>query len=478
MWLLCILSVIPAVWAYFYASKKKKDQKLSVEKDQKLSVAKKDQKLCVEDYVDASRVDNVEDDVSHVQIGKEQQLFFFDAEYSAGSCFWLPHGSRLYLRLQSFMRDEYKERGYDEVISPNIYSLKLWKKSGHLGKYKEDMFLFDRNSHASKKSDMFGLKPMNCPGHCCMFKQLGKVSYEKLPLRMADFGALHRNELSGALSGLSRVRRFCQDDSHIFCRRSQIKDEILNVLEFVKSVYSIFGFRFSLALSSRPEKSIGSDDLWEQAEENLRGVLNDFCEQNPQVDPWEENPGDGAFYGPKIDIYLLDSKKRKFQMATIQLDFQLPSKERFNLKCIDENGKPERVVMIHRAVLGSIERFISILLEHCNGRLPFWLSPRQVKIIAIEGNSNDDSVKHYAEEVRSALHARDLFVDLSVVKKNKRRSSKYKKLLLEKFSVFLFIGEREMKSKSVSIRVRQSDLGVHPLENCVAFLKDLVDQKV
>lgn len=319
-------------------------------------------------------------EMDHRKIGREMNLFFFN-ETSPGSCFWLPDGAYIYNKLQDFIRNEYKVRGFKEVITPNIYSLNLWKESGHYENYKENIFMIN--------SDDFGLKPMNCPGHCIMFKNFVS-SYKELPLRLADFGVLHRNECSGSLSGLTRVRRFQQDDAHIFCMSSQIKDEIKASLDFLKFVYDVFNFRYELLLSTRPEKFIGEITDWDIAEENLKEAIIESGHK------FILNEGDGAFYGPKIDIILYDAFQRKTQCATIQLDFQLP--QRFNLQYQDSDGELKVPVIIHRAIYGSLERFIAIILESYGKKLPFWLSPRQIGLVVIS-----EEVADYAKELKNVL---------------------------------------------------------------------------
>ena len=269
-------------------------------------------KVLMEEYIKRKEEEEKRD---HRNIGKQQDLFMFH-QLSPGSTFFYPSGAHIYNKLIDFMRREYTMRGFHEVISPNIFNLKLWKTSGHYKNYKENMFMVKIENQG------FGLKPMNCPGHCLMFDSKAR-SYKELPIRYADFGVLHRNELSGALSGLTRVRRFAQDDAHIFCTPEQIQSEIFSQLQFVEYVYSVFGFEYELFLSTRPEKALGSVDLWDKAEKALADALNQFGK------PWKINPGDGAFYGPKIDIKLFDAIKRTHQCGTIQLDFQLPI--RFNL---------------------------------------------------------------------------------------------------------------------------------------------------
>jgi threonyl-tRNA synthetase len=335
-------------------------------------------------------------------------------QYNTGSAFFLPHGTRIYNRLMDWIKAEYWKRGYEEVITPNIFNVDLWRTSGHWQHYKDDMFSLkegdaappapapaaaapadgaaetssadDANALACVESShqaeiQYALKPMNCPGHCLLFAHAAK-SYRELPMRIADFGVLHRNEVSGALSGLTRVRRFCQDDAHIFCRKDQIRDEVIGALNFMKDIYGTLGMTFKLERSTRPAKAIGVDTpegvaMWDYAENELTAALDAFIGKGQ----WRDNPGDGAFYGPKIDIKVFDAMKRKHQCATVQLDFQLPS--RFGLEYNNGEKGMERPVMIHRAMLGSLERFIGVLTEHFAGKWPFWLSPRQVMIVSV-----------------------------------------------------------------------------------------------
>ena len=369
----------------------------------------------------------------HRKIGREQDLFFFH-EMSPGSCFWLPHGARIYNTLVSMMREQYQIRGYQEVITPNMYNSKLWETSGHWANYKENMFTFD------VEKEKFGLKPMNCPGHCVMFKSRER-SYRELPWRVADFGVLHRNEFSGALSGLTRVRRFQQDDAHIFCTQDQIGDEITSILEFLKHVYGIFGFEFKMELSTRPEKYLGDLETWNAAEAKLESALNQWG------GAWELNAGDGAFYGPKIDITISDALKRWHQCATIQLDFQLPNRFELEFKAKDDSAASARPVMIHRAILGSVERMTAILTEHFAGKWPFWLSPRQVLVVPV-------GVKYieYAEEVRQKLHDAGFFADVDVTGNTLQK--KVRNGQVQKYNFIFIVGEQEATEKSVNIRNR------------------------
>jgi threonyl-tRNA synthetase len=360
----------------------------------------------------------------HRKIGREQDLFFFH-ELSPGCCFFLPHGARIYNTLMTFLKEQYWKRGYEEVITPNLFNVKLWEKSGHWANYQENMFAVD------VEKEKFGLKPMNCPGHCLLFKHRER-SYRELPWRVADFGVLHRNEFSGALTGLTRVRRFQQDDAHIFCMPEQIGAEIQGLFDFLATAYGQLGFTFKLNLSTRPEKYLGELETWNTAEKMLTDALDAFTAASGSK--WFLNPGDGAFYGPKIDIQISDALRREFQCATIQLDFQLP--QRFGLEYMTAEGHAEskeetkevkpgeehaakkatditpgcaRPVMIHRAIFGSFERFIAILTEHFAGKWPFWLSPRQILVVPVMPAANN-----YALEIKKLFHDKGFHIDADV----------------------------------------------------------------
>lgn len=383
----------------------------------------------------------------HRILGAKQELFFCHP-LSPGSWFFLPHGTRIYNKLMEFIRNQYRERGYQEVLSPNMYNMQLWETSGHAANYKENMFVFEIEKQE------FGLKPMNCPGHCLMFEHRVR-SYRELPLRLADFGVLHRNEASGALTGLTRVRRFQQDDAHIFCRESQIKDEVRGVLNFISYTYDVFGFTFDLKLSTRPEKFLGDPETWEKAEAALTEALNEFGK------PWQINEGDGAFYGPKIDISVSDALNRKFQCATLQLDFQLPS--RFNLSySAEDEAKRERPVMIHRAILGSVERIFAILLEHYKGKWPFWLSPRQAIVCPVSEKSQP-----YALEVRDQIHQAGYYVDVDTT--DRKIQKKVREAQLAQYNFILVVGEEEANTGQVSVRVRDK------ADHRVMSIADLLD---
>uniref|UniRef100_A0A8C4IG91 threonine--tRNA ligase n=1 Tax=Dicentrarchus labrax TaxID=13489 RepID=A0A8C4IG91_DICLA len=368
----------------------------------------------------------------HRKIGKDQELFFFH-DLSPGSCFFMPRGAYIYNTLTEFIRDEYWRRGFQEVASPNIYNSKLWETSGHWQHYSENMFSFP------VEDDIFALKPMNCPGHCLMFSHRPR-SWRELPLRLADFGVLHRNELSGTLTGLTRVRRFQQDDAHIFCTMDQIESEMKGCLDFLRCVYDVFGFSFQLHLSTRPEKYLGDIAVWNQAEKQLENSLNEFGE------PWKLNPGDGAFYGPKIDIKIKDAIGRYHQCATIQLDFQLPI--RFNLTFVGKDGDDKaRPVIIHRAILGSVERMIAILTENYAGKWPLWISPRQVMLVPVNPSCEDYAKRQFTE----AGFMADADLDSSCLLNKKIRNAQ-----LAQYNFILVVGEKEKMTNGVNVRTRDN----------------------
>lgn len=394
----------------------------------------------------------------HRKIGKEQDLFFFD-EMSPGSAFWLPHGARIYNTLVEFMRLQYKIRGFEEVITPNMYNLRLWETLGHWANYKDDMFVFD------VEKDKFGLKPMNCPGHCMLFA-LRERLYRELPWRVADFGVLHRNEASGALSGLTRVRRFQQDDAHIFCTEAQIGQEIKGALDFLTYVYGVFGFDFKMGLSTRPEKFVGDIALWDEAERVLAEAL-DLTGK-----PWTVNEADGAFYGPKIDIMILDALRRQFQCATIQLDFQLP--RRFKLE-YRENEGAAHPVMIHRAILGSVERMTAILTEHYAGKWPFWLSPRQVLVVPVGPKYYD-----YAEKVKEQFKQAGFYADADVSGNTLQKKVRTGQVM--KYNFVCIVGEEEEKAGTVNVRNRdvialQGKTEMVAVETVIGQMKLLLEEK-
>ncbi|KAJ8267771.1 hypothetical protein COCON_G00129430 [Conger conger] len=392
----------------------------------------------------------------HRRIGKQQDLFFFN-EVSPGSCFFLPKGAHIFNTLTDFIKSEYRRRGFSEVMTPSLYSTALWERSGHWEHYSDNMFLVQCHPHT------YALKPMNCPAHCVMFEQRVR-SWRELPLRWADFGALHRNELSGALTGLTRVRRFCQDDAHIFCAPEQLEEEMTSCLQFVRSVYRVFGFSFRCLLSTRPTPCLGEQGLWDSAEQQLEQSLQQFGE------PWELNPGDGAFYGPKIDILIRDAIGRQHQCATIQLDFQLPI--RFNLQYVGADGEMYRPVMVHRAVLGSLERMIAILAENFGGKWPFWLSPAQLMVIPV-GGSTEDYARQVVQSFREAGFMADLDADTGTTLNKKIRAAQ-----LAQYNYMLVVGEKERESGAVSVRTRGgAQLGRRDLGEVLASLKELRESR-
>ncbi|KAF2977835.1 hypothetical protein EK904_007803 [Melospiza melodia maxima] len=418
----------------------------------------------------------------HRKIGKEQELFFFH-DLSPGSCFFLPRGAFLYNTLMDFIRvieknqafacqklshlfnvafvvqGEYRRRNFTEVVSPNIFNSKLWEASGHWQHYSENMFSFEI------EKETFALKPMNCPGHCLMFAHRPR-SWRELPLRLADFGVLHRNELSGALSGLTRVRRFQQDDAHIFCTMEQIEEEIKDCLDFLKSVYAVFGFTFQLHLSTRPDNYLGDLEIWDHAEKQLQNSLNDFGEQ------WSLNPGDGAFYGPKIDIKIKDAIGRYHQCATIQLDFQLPI--RFNLTYVGKDGDDKkRPVIIHRAILGSVERMIAILAENYGGKWPLWLSPRQVMVVPV-GPTWEQYAQQVCNQFFEAGFMSDVDLDQSCTLNKKIRNAQ-----LAQYNFILVVGEKEKANNAVNVRTRDNKVhGEISISSAIEKLKKLKTSQI
>lgn len=394
----------------------------------------------------------------HRKIGRDQELFFFH-ELSPGSCFFLPKGAHIYNTLCNLIRSEYLKRGFTEVVSPNLYNIKLWQTSGHWEHYAENMFAFEA------EGEKFALKPMNCPGHCLMFDHRPR-SWKELPIRFADFGVLHRNELSGALSGLTRVRRFQQDDAHIFCRPDQIKQEMASCLDFLQCIYGIFGFSFQLRLSTRPDKFMGEVADWDAAEKQLAESLDEFGQK------WELNPKDGAFYGPKIDITIMDALRRAHQCATIQLDFQLP--QRFNLGFIssDEKSEKKRPVIIHRAILGSVERMIAVLCESYGGKWPFWLSPRQAIVVPVAPPFDD-----YAKKVRDDLFSAGFVCDADV-DAGDTMNKKIRNAQLAQYNFILVVGEKEQQNGTVNVRTRDNKVhGEHSIAHVQERFKFFVDDK-
>jgi threonyl-tRNA synthetase len=409
----------------------------------------------------------------HRSIGIEQKLFMLHPS-SPGSVFLLPHGMRIIDRLVSLLKQEYRKEGYDEVCTPLLFHKDLWKQSGHWQNYKNDMFFVTTteefhqfySSHTNCSTDEgemvseFGLKPMNCPAHCLIFSQSPR-SFRDLPMRLAEFSPLHRNELSGTLTGLTRVRKFTQDDAHIFCTPEQMADEVRKCLKFVDRIYNdVFGFEYVLALSTRPSRFLGHSDDWHRAETILRSILNTHDR------PWTVREGDGAFYGPKIDISLTDYMRRSYQTATIQLDFQLPL--RFELKYHAEDGQRYPPVIIHRAILGSFERFFAMLIEHYDGKWPLWLSPRQLMICPVSHYQNP-----YARDLALRFHHQGFHVDVDL--SDHPLSRKIRDAQLQQFNFMFIVGDEELSTDSVNIRSRSGNLlGSKSIEDAVVHLNQLI----
>ncbi|MFP3412493.1 threonine--tRNA ligase [Bacillus sp. SIMBA_074] len=367
---------------------------------------------------------------NHRKLGSELELFMFSEE-APGMPFYLPKGQIIRNELEAFLREIQNEYNYQEVRTPFMMNQELWEKSGHWGHYKDNMY-FSEVDHKS-----FALKPMNCPGHMLMFKN--KLhSYRELPIRMCEFGQVHRHEFSGALNGLLRVRTFCQDDAHLFVTPEQIEDEIKSVLAQIDYVYKTFGFEYEVELSTRPEDSMGDDKLWEQAELALENVLQSLNYK------YRLNEGDGAFYGPKIDFHIKDALNRSHQCGTVQLDFQMP--EKFDLNYIDENNEKRRPVVIHRAVLGSLDRFLAILIEHFGGAFPAWVAPVQVKVIPVSNAVHEK----YANRIADKLAQAGIRVERDM--RDEKLGYKIREAQMQKVPYVLVIGDKEMESEAVNVR--------------------------
>ncbi|UGB33063.1 threonine--tRNA ligase [Metabacillus sp. B2-18] len=365
----------------------------------------------------------------HRKLGKQLELFMFSEE-APGMPFYLRNGQIIRNELERFSRELQNEAYYDEVRTPFMMNQQLWEKSGHWDHYHENMYFSEVDS------TKFALKPMNCPGHMLIFKN-SLYSYRDLPIRMAEFGQVHRHEYSGALNGLLRVRTFCQDDAHLFVRDDQIQDEIKQVFQLIDKVYRTFGFEYSVELSTRPEDSLGDDQLWEISEAALKNVLEDL-EVSYQL-----NEGDGAFYGPKIDFHIKDALKRSHQCATIQLDFQMPDK--FDLSYINQNNEKVRPVVIHRAIFGSIDRFLGILIEHFAGAFPVWLAPTQVQIIPVSHVHLD-----YCLQIQAEL--KDALVRVKIDSSNEKLGYKIREAQMKKTPYMLVLGDQEMENGKVNVR--------------------------
>ena len=391
----------------------------------------------------------------HRKLGREMDLFHMQEE-APGQIFWHPNGWKIYTTLQDYMRRQQERGGYVEVNTPQVVDRKLWEASGHWDKYQEHMFIVEVDEEHAREKAVNALKPMNCPCHVQVYNQ-GMKSYRDLPLRMAEFGSCNRYEPSGALHGIMRVRGFTQDDAHIFCTEDQIEEETKRFIEFLSNIYSDLGFtEFKIKFSDRPENRAGSDEVWDKAEGALKAATDaagyDFT----------LNPGEGAFYGPKLEFVLTDAIGRDWQCGTLQVDFVLP--ERLDANYVGADGNKHRPVMLHRATLGSFERFIGILIESHAGKLPFWLAPRQVVVAAIVSDADD-----YCREVVAALSAKGVRAELDL--RNEKINYKVREHSLGKVPVILACGMKEVEDRTVSVRrLGEKQTSVTTLDDIVATL--------
>ena len=389
----------------------------------------------------------------HRKLGRALELFLLEPE-APGQAFWLPNGLRVVNILTDYMREKLDRKGYVEIKTPLILDEELWRLTGHLDHYKENMFFVEDEGRR------FGVKPMNCPGAAIVYRSSLR-SYRELPLRLAEFGLCHRNERSGALAGLTRVRAFLMDDSHIYCTLSQVESEVADLIDFVYEVYRELGFsEFGVELSTRPEGSIGTAEQWERAEQALENALGS------RSTDFKLNPGDGAFYGPKIDFHVEDALGRSHQCATIQVDFF--QAERFNLNYASEDGGRERPVLIHRAILGSVERFMALFIEHTAGAFPVWLAPVQAVVIPIA-----ERHREYAQKIENILKNEGFRAKMD--DRNEKTGYKIRDAQLKKIPFMLVVGDREVEAESVAVRSRsEGDRGASPLSDFVAELHELV----
>jgi threonyl-tRNA synthetase len=391
----------------------------------------------------------------HRRLGPQLGMFGF-SETAPGSAFWFPAGTDVFNEMVKLSREMGRPRGYTEVKTPQLFDRSLWETSGHWDKYRENMFTTESEDRA------MAIKPMNCPGHCQLFS-MRRHSYRDLPVRYSEPGLLHRNEPSGTLHGLLRVRHFCQDDAHIFCTEDQIQDEVAGVLEFAFATYKVFGLEVRLELSTRPEQRIGSDELWDRSEAALKAALESLGL------PYDLNEGDGAFYGPKIDMHMTDSLGRSWQLGTCQLDYNFPA--RFDLTYTGADNAEHQPVMIHRALMGSYERFIGILLEHFGGDLPVWLAPVQAIVLPIADRHNE-----YAETVRARLAETGVRAELDDRTESVKR--KIRDAELRKVPYMLVVGDREQENDEVGLRAhRQGDAGAVSVPDFLARLSSEIENR-
>jgi threonyl-tRNA synthetase len=405
----------------------------------------------------------------HRKLGQEMDLFHFQPE-AQGSCFWHPKGYLIWRELERYMRRQLDAAGYEEVKTPQLMDVRQWEKSGHWGKYSENMFAVpDEVPQAegegpviSGSGEMMALKPMNCPAHILVFKQ-GIKSYRDLPIRMAEFGCCHRNEPHGALHGLLRVRQFTQDDAHIFCREDQLVEEVARFANLLDSVYRELGFeQYAIKLALRPDKRFGSDEMWDWAEQSLRDAVASTGRNTPEWG-WEELPGEGAFYAPKLEFHLTDAIGRTWQVGTLQTDTVLP--ERLDASYVGEDGERHRPVMLHRAILGTFERFIGILIEHYAGKLPLWLAPVQAVVATIVSDADE-----YASEVLAKLQAAGLRAEADL--RNEKINYKVREHSVAKVPHMLVVGKREAEEGTVALRtLGEQQQKVLSVDEAVAWLK-------
>ena len=380
----------------------------------------------------------------HRKLGRELGIYMMDESAGVGLPLYLPKGARVIRLLQEWLRRDLYERGYEEVITPHIYKADVWKTSGHYGFYKENMYFFNINEGTEEEPRLseYGVKPMNCPGHVMLYKN-DLHSYRDLPLRYFEFGTVYRHEMSGVVHGLMRARGFTQDDAHVFCTNDQVVDEVVAILDLVDHIMETFGFSYEAEISTRPEKSIGTDEMWEHA----TNALKEACARHNLS--YEINEGDGAFYGPKIDFHLEDSLGRTWQCGTVQLDFQMPLN--FDLEYVDADGTKKRPIMLHRVCFGSIERFIGILIEHFAGKFPTWLAPVQVKALPVSEKSRD-----YAHEVCAKLEE----AGIRVVCDDRDEKIGYKireARSIDRVPYMLILGEKEVEAGNISVRDRSNE---------------------
>ena len=405
----------------------------------------------------------------HRKLGREMDLFHLQEE-AHGSVFWHPQGYKIWRGLESYMRRKMDGAGYREIKTPQVMDARQWERSGHWGKYRENMFVIpdevpnteDEGELVSKDADWMALKPMNCPAHVLVFKQ-GITSYRELPIRLGEMGCCHRNEPHGALHGLMRVRQFTQDDAHIFCTEAQVVEEVRAFCKLADSVYKDFGFTYAIKLALRPEQRLGSDADWDRAEQELRDAVRDAGMMNDEYG-WEELPGEGAFYAPKLEWHLTDAIGRTWQVGTIQGDRVLP--ERLDASYIGEDGEKHRPVMLHRAIFGSYERFIGILIEHFAGKLPLWLAPTQAVVATIVSDADD-----YANDALAKLRAAGIRAEADL--RNEKINYKVREHSLAKVPHLLVVGKREAEEGTVAVRtLGEKEQRVMSLDEAIAMLRE------